>query len=497
MDLFLRKGKFVNILMIISLSILLISIIPIIVVSFYSHPLADDFNFSANVHLIIMKGGSIFDVLNAAFNQTADLYLGWQGLYSASFFNSLQPAVFSEKFYFLTTIIIISSLILSTSFLIITIFSSFGFNKKVGVIISCIVLFLSIQFVIDKHEAFFWWDGAEAYSLMYSFSLVLISLVIKMYFAKYTSTRTIYFVFSLILSVIIGGGNFSTPLITIVIIGIFTVIVYKTKKRIIPYYVIVIFVLLAGFIISIIAPGNNIRAAEETGESPTKAIVHSVLYAMMYIAQWTGLSQLACFIIIAIFAVIITKGTKYQYKYPFLVFAFSVLVFATQFTPPFYAMSRVGSGRQVNIYYYSYYLLIVFNIFYFCGWLNHKKIVKIRTNNIKKSYVWCSLILIFFLFLGGCFSNGFYKGFRKTTFGDTLLALNNGTPQAYSVEYMERIAEIKEGNTAISDIETVPDFFAPLNIQEDSTYWINMGIARYYNVDKITLKNSVKNRSNH
>ena len=105
--------------------------------------------------------------------------------------------------------------------------------------------------------------------------------------------------------------------------------------------------------------------------------------------------------------------------------------------------------------------------------------------------------MVFFLFLGGCFSNGFYKGFRKTTFGDTLLALNNGTPQAYSVEYMERIAEIKEGNTAISDIETVPDFFAPLNIQEDSTYWINMGIARYYNVDKITLKNSVKNRSNH
>ena len=53
MDLFLRKGKFVNILMIISLSILLISIIPIIVVSFYSHPLADDFNFSANNEFLI------------------------------------------------------------------------------------------------------------------------------------------------------------------------------------------------------------------------------------------------------------------------------------------------------------------------------------------------------------------------------------------------------------------------------------------------------------
>lgn len=36
---------------------LLISIIPLVVVSFYSHPLADDFSFSATVHNAVETNG--------------------------------------------------------------------------------------------------------------------------------------------------------------------------------------------------------------------------------------------------------------------------------------------------------------------------------------------------------------------------------------------------------------------------------------------------------
>lgn len=52
--------------------------------------------------------------------------------------------------------------------------------------------------------------------------------------------------------------------------------------------------------------------------------------------------------------------------------------------------------------------------------------------------------------------------------------MKNGTPQAYDIEYMDRIADIKSGNTVIKDIESVPDFFAPLSIQEDSNFWIRI-----------------------
>lgn len=93
---------------------------------------------------------------------------------------------------------------------------------------------------------------------------------------------------------------------------------------------------------------------------------------MVYIAKWTGLAQLAGFSVIGFFAYILTKNSKYKFQYPFIVFVLSVLVFATQLTPPLYAMNSVGSGRQVNIYYYSYYIFMSFNIFYIIGWINQK-----------------------------------------------------------------------------------------------------------------------------
>ena len=230
-----------------------------------------------------------------------------------------------------------------------------------------------------------------------------------MYFARKNVMRIVYFVFSLLLAVVVGGGNFSTGLITTVLLGIGIIIVFKTNIKIIPYYSIVFAALLTGFIISVIAPGNSVRAAEVTGESPIMAIIHSVFYAFTFIASWTGLCQIAGFILIALFAMILTKRTNYKYKYPFLVLIITFLVFATQLTPSLYAMSSVGSGRQVNIYYYSYYFLVSFNIFYFCGWINSRKIVKIRIQNIRKSYILCSCLIMVGIFIGGCFNYGFHN----------------------------------------------------------------------------------------
>lgn len=94
------------------------------------------------------------------------------------------------------------------------------------------------------------------------------------------------------------------------------------------------------------------------------------------------------------------------------------------------------------------------------------------------------MLLTIGVFLCGCLNYGLHN----ITFVDTLLALKNSTPQTYSAEYLDRISQIKNGNTTISDIKTVPDFFSPLCIEEDSDFWINKQIARYYDVDKVTLK---------
>lgn len=463
---------------------LLLSLIPIIISSFYSHPLADDFGFSEKVNHVVKNGGGLFDILSASFQQVKDTYLDWQGTYAAIFVFSLQPAAFSEHIYFLTTFVMLTALIASTLFFVNTIFNILGYDKKIGIIISFVILLLSIHFVVDKKEAFFWWNGSSYYTLFYSFSLLFFSILIKLYYAEKIIKKVIFLIISLLLAAILGGGNYSTALLTTVILAFVIFLLIKHKKKISLCYVMIFLILITGFVISMIAPGNSVRAATLTGESPVKAIIHSVFYAVVYIAKWTGLAQLAGFSVIGFFAYILTKNSKYKFQYPFIVFVLSVLVFATQLTPPLYAMNSVGSGRQVNIYYYSYYIFMSFNIFYIIGWINQKDIVRIRTKNIQKSFSVCTLLLIIGVFLCGCLNYGLHN----ITFVDTLLSLKNSTPQTYSAEYLDRISQIKNGNTTISDIKTVPDFFSPLCIEEDSDFWINKQIARYYDVDKVTLK---------
>lgn len=480
----LDRKKIITIVAIFLGTGLLLSLIPIIISSFYSHPLADDFGFSEKVNHVVKNGGGLFDILSASFQQVKDTYLDWQGTYAAIFVFSLQPAAFSEHIYFLTTFVMLIALIASTLFFVNTIFNILGYDKKIGIIISFVILLLSIHFVVDKKEAFFWWNGSSYYTLFYSFSLLFFSILIKMYYAEKIIKKVIFLIISLLLAAILGGGNYSTALLTTVILAFVIFLLIKHKKKISLCYVMIFLILITGFVISMIAPGNSVRAATLTGESPVKAIIHSVFYAVVYIAKWTGLAQLAGFSVIGFFAYILTKNSKYKFQYPFIVFVLSVLVFATQLTPPLYAMNSVGSGRQINIYYYSYYIFMSFNIFYIIGWINQKDIVRIRTKNIQKSFSVCTLLLIIGVFLCGCLNYGLHN----ITFVDTLLALKNSTPQTYSAEYLDRISQIKNGNTTISDIKTVPDFFSPLSIEEDSDFWINKQIARYYDVDKVTLK---------
>lgn len=480
----LDRKKIITIVAIFLGTGLLLSLIPIIISSFYSHPLADDFGFSEKVNHVVKNGGGLFDILSASFQQVKDTYLDWQGTYAAIFVFSLQPAAFSEHIYFLTTFVMLIALIASTLFFVNTIFNILGYDKKIGIIISFVILLLSIHFVVDKKEAFFWWNGSSYYTLFYSFSLLFFSILIKMYYAEKIIKKVIFLIISLLLAAILGGGNYSTALLTTVILAFVIFLLIKHKKKISLCYVMIFLILITGFVISMIAPGNSVRAATLTGESPVKAIIHSVFYAVVYIAKWTGLAQLAGFSVIGFFAYILTKNSKYKFQYPFIVFVLSVLVFATQLTPPLYAMNSVGSGRQINIYYYSYYIFMSFNIFYIIGWINQKDIVRIRTKNIQKSFSVCTLLLIIGVFLCGCLNYGLHN----ITFVDTLLALKNSTPQTYSAEYLDRISQIKNGNTTISDIKTVPDFFSPLCIGEDSDFWINKQIARYYDVDKVTLK---------
>ena len=467
-----------------SIVVLVVSLIPIIVTSFFSHPIRDDFGYAVYVHNVVENGGNIFQMISAGIQKTINTYQVWQGTYSAVFLFAMQPGVISENAYFISTFLILGILIYSTFFLIRTIFKTLKLDEEYATIISSVILILSIQFVYDKSQAFFWWNGAVYYTVFYSFALILFACLIRFYTTLKKKSRIKYFTLSIVLAFIIGGGNYSTALCTLVILALAIVLLIKKAKKEAVHFWAVFAVILTGLVISAIAPGNSVRADLYEGLSPVQAVAQSLVRAAKFFCQWTGLPQIAAFALIAMVVFRLTKRVGFDFKYPLAVCIVTFLVFATQLTPPLYAMGSVGGGRQVNIYYYSYYLVSVINLFYVCGWLNKQEIFTSNEKNIKPKLFRCVVIAVLVIFGFGCWE----YGFNKMTSVDTSIALIDGTTRQYQREYFRAIKQIKNGNREIQDIKTVPDFFLEFGLGSSTSYWVNKQLSNYYHVDSIVKK---------
>lgn len=96
-----------------SLFILGMSLIPIVYLSFYSHISSDDYSFG-----ILTRHSYLNDsnVLEAAAKTVHKFYYSWQGTYSAIFIFALQPGIFGDKYYFLTTFVMLGTILFSISY---------------------------------------------------------------------------------------------------------------------------------------------------------------------------------------------------------------------------------------------------------------------------------------------------------------------------------------------------------------------------------------------
>lgn len=475
----INKKKAFTLLTISAVIIFIISLIPIFIASFYAHPVTDDLRFSALVHKAILNGGGFFDVISASCQQVVKSYYDWQGTFSAIFIFSLQPGVFSDNLYCLTTFIMVFALTFSTYFFIDTIVSKLLKQKRIySLFLSVFVLFFSIQFMYDKQQGLFWFNGSSYYTLFYAFALVFFAILIRLYLTKKTSNKIILFILSLIFAIILGGGNYSTALITSCIMFLVVLGLFLKKDKLFKWFLPSFVLLIGAFIISIVAPGNAVRGALLVGYNPIQAIVMSPIRMLMLIAEWTRLPQIAAFIFVTPLLYKMSKKTNLKFNHPFLVAVFSFLIFCTQITPPLYAMrGSGGAGRQVNIYYYAFYLFVMFNIFYICGWLNKKDGITLKANTFNFNKIALSISACLIILIG---ASALDSAFVQTSVG-----IINGSVQQYDKEYKEIIEMVKAGEPEIPEISTNPRFFHSLGFH--SSWGINDTIS-YFGVKPFKVK---------
>ena len=98
--------------------LLLIAIIPLVIIGFYAHPCADDYSYGYYTHGFWSTTGSLSETLRWACHQVKATYDTWQGTFSSVFLMALSPAIWGEGYYFLTSIIMLTMIIVPHFYLL-------------------------------------------------------------------------------------------------------------------------------------------------------------------------------------------------------------------------------------------------------------------------------------------------------------------------------------------------------------------------------------------
>ena len=429
------------------LFVMLAALVPLYMVADYAHPSVDDYSYGKLTAEAWEQTGSLGSVLATAWERTAYTYETHQGTFVSVFLMRLQPGIFGEDYYFLTTVFLLST------FLICSILLYYAFFKRIfqadrvkSWLIAGVLSFGAMEFTHVASDSFYWYNGGVTYTFFYSMEALLFALLIFMYTAKKKVVKCLLGVICMLLAVIACGGNYVTSLVTlellVCICAVTGLVEYKkiqqkkqkkeqntetflrkngiiekqktwlkkqtdaivgdieqvskfnqpvdssgsktvSKKNNLNKWnlYLVFFVLLAAtvtFLFVVVAPGNALRQ-ERTGEAnhPVIAIMLSFVYGAYSIGNCMDLPAfLLLFLCVPLFVVIagnVCKERKFAFPCPALVTFFSFCLYSSQVTPVFYAQGIKLPYRIMNIIYFSCFVMVALNLFYWIGYLNAKR----------------------------------------------------------------------------------------------------------------------------
>ncbi|MBQ6341641.1 MAG: hypothetical protein IJI41_00815 [Anaerolineaceae bacterium] len=457
---------------------------PILFISKWNVPSADDYTYGINVHNTVINGGSFFDVLKSAAKTAKDTYNNWQGTASAVFLFALMPASFGEQYYAIVPWLMVISLVSGVFILISQLCGLMKINKTYGWILSIIILIGSTQFQPSQVQSFYWYNGSVFYTFYFGISLIFYALLIKIGYDKNTFFTQITVCF---LGAFIALSNYITALTTAIILisilVLFLIMRNKNWKR----YVFPVLFYSAAFYLSISAPGNLIRKSQgRASDDAVTAIIHSFVYAFTQIRVWNRLPILALYLLICPVGWTIASETKYDYKLPWLISIYSFCLFSAMNCPTYYAFANPGPQRAENIRYFAMIILFSINICYWIGWVKKriKRFENINTMRISIGYLLCVIVI----FVYGCTK---IPSYRITSYSAAQAYLLGWVGQ-YKHVYNQRI-EILE-NPEIQDAvlreypHNKPFVLYFSDISEDPNNWQNIAMSSFYN------KNSVRRR---
>lgn len=458
-------------------------LIPVLMISPYIFPRADDYSFGYHCHLAWTRTGSFLEVLKAAVVMIDEAYFDWQGTYSSIFMMAMQPAVFDESFYRIVPIFFMVIITGSSYFFLKTVLIDWlKADDEISKVCIWVYILLVTQCVPVIQSAYFWYNGAVHYIASHCMELCFMAFLIRLYLGKRKWTD---YAGCIISAIYTGGGNLVTAIGTLLLtltIGVLILITKTWKKN--KVFLIMCFVYWCALAVNIAAPGNYSRLGNSSSMGIPAAFVKAFISsAGKLFGEWMHWTVIMTIVLLLPFLWKVAAQIKFTFPCPVIAVGYSWGYLASLFFSPLFAAGRVDAGRYENVMFLQAIMLLLFDITYVMGWLQRKYRVADReyfVSNEKKYLAAVSACIGICLVLGYLAEPTHYLSFGCMETLKDKVAL-----EEYAADFWENVEIFNTGenNLTVNSLDNIPDF-----IEAKETEVWHSGVKLFYQFDGLDFK---------
>jgi len=472
---------------------LLAGVLPLYAISFDNHPYYDDFSFSKTVHAVWTETHSLGSALSAAWTSAQTVRNTWQGTYTGTLLSNLQPGVFSESLYWLTTFVLLTAFLLCFGyFYIIVLRTLLGAGRAETACVACLALFLTTQLLPGANEAFFWFNGGIGNTFIYSLLALSLALFVKLAGAKRGAPWLIAAL--AVLMTLLGGGSYGGGLFGLLICAAVSVYAFVKRHRYRFAYAGLTAWFLACFLYNVSAPGNAVRAAMIGAQpSAVRAVAQSFYYGVALIGNYCTLPVFAVGLMLAPLLWRLAKNSRFAYRHPLIVLLGGLCLFCAQLTPPLYSGVFLGGTRTTDTYYYSFITLFLLYETYLLGFLARRRQRLGRPaltlpSAAKRGLLLVSVCLFALGILGFKHADDTLYGPMNLAGGSAALSIVTGEAARYDREMSAREALLNDDAqpvVTLSPLTAVPAVFMADQLAPDAEYDVRPALRDYYGKEAV------------
>lgn len=459
--------------------VLSLSILPFLILSLFSHPSLDDFDFSEKVN----EMGFLDSQLN--------WYYKWTGrFFSTAFLSTLNPLIYKSFFGFKILILALIIVFIYGIYFLISGISGCKISNKEKLLIALSFSFLYIYGMPTSRYGFYWFSSAVIYQGANILMAFLFGLFFKLLKSDNRNGDNMSIALGCFLILAVCGSNeLSMAMLTTLLFLslILDKIINKSFNRIM---ILFFFTSVIAFVVVFLSPGNDHRFGYKDGSRQLLfSITNTVSGVFEYVTYRNINLPFALFTIIFIgFLLKYDSDDIYQNKFfsvnPLWPASIFILTLSSGFFASYWSTGNPPFQRRLNSVYFVFLLGWFINIFIVVNYVKRKYNFKFKLLPDKYIYRFiCAVLAVSIIVM----SNRI-----KSAYGDLL----RGNAFKFDQKLRERykLIEHDQSDTCIvSTIENIPGSMFFNDVGDDLNYKYNKQIAKFFNKKYFIVKGTAFN----